>query len=226
MSDEILKEQIAYYRARAQEYDRSLRAADSTAPDSGQTHDLLAGDLAPAAHLLKQQGPFREALELACGTGIWTQVLLTIAEHVTALDAAPEMLAIARDKLGSDRIDYMQADLFHWQPDKQYDLVFFAFWLSHVPPDLLDPFLNNVARAVRPGGSLIIIDQFAPTDADRQVAREESYAERPLSDGRTFKIVKVFYDLDLLREKLAPRGFTVDAQLLGPSFFFLSARQS
>jgi 2-polyprenyl-3-methyl-5-hydroxy-6-metoxy-1,4-benzoquinol methylase len=41
----------------------------------------------------------------------------------------------------------------------QYDLVFFANWLSHIPPQQLDAFLGIVARAVRPGGSLVIVDQ-------------------------------------------------------------------
>ena len=33
---------------------------------------------------------------------------------------------------------YIEADPFHWQPTEQLDAVFFAFWLSHVPPDRFD----------------------------------------------------------------------------------------
>ncbi len=221
--DKIIDEQIAYYRARAQEYDASLSVATPSSPGIPRV-DQFQGELASAANLLKQQGPSNETLELACGTGIWTQLLLTISNHVTALDAAPEMLAIARAKLGDDRIDYHQADLFQWQPDKQYDLVFFAFWLSHVHPDALDSFLDAASRAVKPAGRLIIIDQYVPTNSDAQVARDEIYAERPLQDGRTFTIVKVFYSLDLLREKLTNLGFSVQPVPVGSSFFYLSAQ--
>jgi ubiquinone/menaquinone biosynthesis C-methylase UbiE len=222
MKKEIIDEQIAYYRARAQEYDASLIGAGN-ASSSPAHADIFEGDLARLAHLLQQQGPYEQALELACGTGIWTGTLLTIARHVTALDAAPEMLAIARRKHGDEHIDYQQANLFHWQPAQQYDLVFFAFWLSHVPPDALDPFLASASRAVKPGGRLIIIDQYAPLPGDLAVAKDDLYAERPLSDGRTFTIVKVFYDLDLLRRKLSNLGFEVHVEAVGNSFFFLTA---
>src|SRR4026208_645508 len=121
MNDSILDEQIQYYRARAQEYDASIVEAT----------DLLA----PGKILLLNLGKFDSILELACGTGIWTETLLQMGDKVIAMDAAPEMLEIARQKLGEERIQYQQADLFRWQPDRQYDLVFFANWLSHVPPD-------------------------------------------------------------------------------------------
>jgi ubiquinone/menaquinone biosynthesis C-methylase UbiE len=220
LSDDILREQVDYYRARAQEYDQSILEADFFA-SGGENEE--GGALAVAARRLSALGPFERALELACGTGIWTQVLVTIAKEVTAVDAAPEMLEIARSKLGDANVSYEQADLFEWQPTQEYDLVFFGFWLSHVPPEALDPFLENVWRAVRPGGKLVIIDEYAPTDEDRLVATDDMHALRPLNDGRTFTIVKVFYDLGLLEERLARLGFAVKADKLDKIFFFLSA---
>jgi ubiquinone/menaquinone biosynthesis C-methylase UbiE len=219
---DILNEQIAYYRARASEYDQTVLG--SSLDPAGGRRDQFPGGLAEARDLLSQQGPFHNALELACGTGIWTEVLTTIADNITVIDAAPEMLAIVRQKLGDDRITYRQADLLSWQPDEQHDLVFFAFWLSHVPPEALDSMLANAARALAPGGRLIIIDQYAPTPADSRIARGEIYAERPLLDGRIFTIVKVFYTLDYLRDKLSQLGLQADAQELGASFFFLTAQ--
>jgi trans-aconitate methyltransferase len=52
---------------------------------------------------------------------------------VTALDAAPEMLALARNRVADPRVKFVCADLFTWRPDRRYDVVFFGFWLSHVP---------------------------------------------------------------------------------------------
>jgi ubiquinone/menaquinone biosynthesis C-methylase UbiE len=150
-------------------------------------------------------------------------VLLTIGQQITAVDAAPEMLEIARRKLGDAPVRYRQADLFQWEPTQEYDLVFFAFWLSHVPPEALDAFLEKVCRAVRPGGHLVIVDQCAPSEEDRLVAKDGIYAVRPLRDGRTFTIVKVFYDLALLQGKLIHMGFEAEAHELGGTFFFLSA---
>src|SRR5688572_20865847 len=111
MKDSILNEQIEYYRARAQEYDASMTEAT----------DLLL----PGRALLLNLGRFDSILELACGTGIWTETLLQMGNEVTVVDAAPEMLDMARKKLGEERIKYQQADLFQWEPAQRYGLVFF-----------------------------------------------------------------------------------------------------
>lgn len=222
-NDAVINEQISYYRARAAEYDRTVLGPDASAEAQA---DHFQGDLGTARDLLQQQGPFQSTLELACGTGIWTGVLASISEQVTAVDASPEMLEIVRGKMGDRDVAYKQADLFNWQPEHSYDLVFFAFFLSHVPPERLDSFLAAAASAVNSGGSVIIIDQYAPTQADNQVASGDIYAERPLQDGRTFTIIKVFYDIEVLHTSLANLGFEVEARALGNTFFFLTARRS
>ena len=141
----ILHEQIEYYRARAQEYDRSISGAIPV--------------FEPATRMLTQLGKFNRVLELACGTGFWTKHLLQISDHVIAADAAPEMLQIAREQIGDERITYQQLDLFQWQPDETFDLVFFANWLSHVPPEALDDFLNKVRASLKAGGCIAFVDQ-------------------------------------------------------------------
>jgi ubiquinone/menaquinone biosynthesis C-methylase UbiE len=207
VEDPILDEQLAYYRARAPEYDASV---------AGVTRLV-----ARATPLLQRMGPRQQVLELACGTGTWTHVLLTIGQEITAIDAAPEMLQIARQKLGATAVRYEQANLFHWEPRHVYDLVFCADWVSHVPPGRLDAFLEQVRRAVRPQGHLVIIDQYAPTAEDQRLATGDIYATRPLRDGRCFTIVKVFYDLMLLQDKLRNLGFAVAVHTLSDVFALL-----
>jgi len=210
MSDSILNEQIEYYRARAQEYDESISEAV----------DLLK----PGKELLLQLGKFDSILELACGTGMWTETLTHMGKEVTAVDAAPEMLEIARQKLGEENIQYQQADLFHWEATQQYDLVFFANWLSHVPPEALDEFLKKVKQAVRDGGQIAMIDQYSPSDSDKQVATDDIYAKRPIQDGRQFTIVKAFYNLEYLQGKFESQGFEVSVDKFADVFFFLNAK--
>lgn len=204
----ILHEQIEYYRARAQEYDRSISGAIPV--------------FEPAIGMLTQLGKFNQVLELACGTGFWTKHLLQIGEHVTATDAAPEMLQIAREYAGDERITYQQLDLFQWQPNETFDLVFFANWLSHVPPEVVDDFLNKVRASLKAGGYIALVDQHAPSEADSAIAKENIYAVRPLEDGREFTIVKAFYNLNELEEKLKKLGFVVTSQKFSETFFFLS----
>jgi len=138
------------------------------------------------------------------------------------------MLDIAQRKLGNAPVHYQQANLFEWEPVQQYDLVFFAFWLSHVPPERLSAFLNKVKRAVRPGGYVVMIDQYAPTEEDRRLVKEGEggtiYAERSLRDGQTFTILKVFYDVMVLQEIFLHLGFESTIHQLDDSFVFFSAR--
>ncbi len=61
---------------------------------------------------LEEFHPSGDVLELACGPGAWTQELLRYASTLTALDAAPEMLAIAVARVGDGRVQFVEADLF------------------------------------------------------------------------------------------------------------------
>lgn len=220
MTDQhILRDQMNYYRLMAEEYDAT----------TGQIEDLQHA-FARARELLQQLGPCEQMLELACGTGAWTRALLPLGGELTAIDASSEMLALARRKVGNALVKFQQADLFLWQPSQQYDLVFFANWLSHVPPRRLDAFLNTVARAVRPGGSLAVMDQYAPMQEDQEISvqTEEGaiYANRSLRSGQTFTIVKVFYDLRIIENLLDALGFTVSIHTLDDIFYFLEAQRT
>jgi trans-aconitate methyltransferase len=219
MDQHILHDQMTYYRKRAQEYDET----------TSQTEDVQRA-FARARELLQQLAPVEQVLELACGTGTWTRALLPLGRELTAIDASPEMLALARQKVGNAVVQFQQADLFQWQPRQQYDLVFFANWVSHVPPQRLDAFLGTVARAVRPGGTLAMVDQYAPMQEDRELIVRDAeegaiYARRSLLNGQTFLIVKVFYDLQSIENLLDALGFAVTVHKLDDIFFFLQAQR-
>ncbi|MGN9788245.1 class I SAM-dependent methyltransferase [Nonomuraea sp. ZG12] len=84
--------------------------------------------------------PTGSLLELACGPGRWTAQLLQHATDVTAVDASPEMLAIASTRVGEDeRVRFVSADLFRWQPDRCYDVVFFGTGCHTFPPNASRP---------------------------------------------------------------------------------------
>ena len=81
------------------------------------------------------------------------------AESVTAVDASPEMIEIASARVGGDaRVRFVQADLFRRRPERRYDVVFFGFWLSHVPPERFESFWSLVAECLAPGGRVLFAD--------------------------------------------------------------------
>src|SRR5947209_5211250 len=125
-SADILKDQIAYYRARAGEYDawwfRKGRYDRGPEQNARWHADTAAVDAALQAWL-SQRRP-RNALELACGTGLFTRHLAPRVERLTAVDASPEVLAINRARVAAKNIRYDEADLFAWSPSERYDCVF------------------------------------------------------------------------------------------------------
>lgn len=213
MDDRVLREQSEYYQARAGEYDESLRGIGPGEQANEEWLQIVSG--------LRALKPVEEVLELACGTGIWTQELVKIGRSVTALDGSTEMIAINRSKTAGTAIEYQCIDLFQWDPETQYDLVFFAFWLSHVPPAHLGDFLNKVARATRPGGRVFIVDE---PQSDRNISGpnvDGVYQQRTLNDGRSFQIVKVYYDPQEIERHFLGQGFKQDSSVLGSVFFSL-----
>lgn len=226
MSDTpILQQQIAYYRARASEYDEWFYRLNRYDKGDDLNHQWFE-DVAILMQAVSGLGHVGSALELACGTGIWTRELVKLADQVTALDASPEMIALNRAKLNAPNVTYQQVDLFDWQPDQQYDLVFFAFWLSHVPPERLAVFLATVSRAVRPGGRVFMIDSrendISPANDNPLRPDEHIERTRKLNDGREFKIIKVFYQPADLRAALTEAGFSASAHTTPHHFIYAS----
>ena len=157
-------------------------------------------------------GPTGDVLELACGTGWWTEELLKYTDRLTAVDASDEVLQLNRERVG-EGVRYIKADLFAWQPDRQYDVVFFSFWLSHVPPSQFAPFWARVQAALKPGGRVFFIDSQRSqtgTAADQTLQPDEQYEQtRRLNDGQSYTIVKIYYSPADLAARLASLGWDI-----------------
>ena len=192
-SDALLAEQILYYRAIAPEYE------DHAIPGPGED-ELIAA--------IEAFQPNGDVLELACGAGAWTERLLHHAATVTAVDAAPEMLARAKARVG-DRVRFVQADLFAWTPDRRYDVVFFSSWLSHVPLDRFDAFWSFVADCLRPSGRVFFIDDAYRPPEELIEGESSSTIRRRLNDGTAYRAVKVPHRPADLEDRLRRLGWNV-----------------
>lgn len=212
VSSETLDEMVDYYRARANEYDewfyrrgRYNHGAETNARWLSEMNEVFAA--------LDASGMQGDVLELAPGTGIWTERLLHSATSITAVDASPEMIAINRARVASERVSYLQADLFTWQPTRTYDAVCFCFWISHIPAERLPTFLGMVAAALRPGGKIFFVDgqrEPSSTATDHQLpAAGTQVMTRRLNDGREFQVVKNFYEPASLAASFAAMNLNV-----------------
>jgi SAM-dependent methyltransferase len=99
--------------------------------------------------------PVGVALDAACGTGRYAEILAGRGHRVIGMDGSPEMLARARTRV--PRGEFVVGDL-HRLPvaDAGADLVVCGLALTHVP--VLEPVLAEFARVLRPGGHLVLAD--------------------------------------------------------------------
>jgi SAM-dependent methyltransferase len=201
---DVVSQQKLYYAQRAPEYDDwwHRRGRYELEPDA------LArwrADAAEAETALERLVPLGAVLELAAGTGIWTRRLVRLAERGVAVDANPETLA-----LNTPEAELVRADVFEWRPARTFDLVFFSFWLSHVPEARFEEFWTLVRTALGPGGRVFLVDSGAGDTAHTGTDQDGSEETRSLSDGRTFRIVKRRWAPGELAERVRPFGFDLE----------------
>jgi cyclopropane fatty-acyl-phospholipid synthase-like methyltransferase len=228
---EVLAEQVSYYRARAAEYDawfnREGRYDRGEAATAAWRRELEV--VRTLLGSLELDG--REVLELAPGTGLWTRHLVEAGANVTAVDASPEMLEALGERVGVDRVECVVADLFEWRPTRRFDAVVSCFFVSHVPDERLDGFLDLVRSALGAAGQVFLLDGLrteSSTARDHVLpANGDQTMLRRLEDGREFTIVKRFRTDGELRLACAAHGLEVVVQRT-PTYFqaVLGSRRS
>jgi demethylmenaquinone methyltransferase/2-methoxy-6-polyprenyl-1,4-benzoquinol methylase len=239
----VIDEQIAYYRARAGEYDDWWLRRDEF--DLGEEFtEAWSADGDELRAWLRSALPGGDVLELAAGSGNWTAELLALAETVTAVDASPEMLALNRAKNAGagEGLATVEADLFVWGPPRRYDAVFSSFWISHVPASHWADHWDLVDRALVPGGTALFLDNAHPDHArhrehadwpeaaglrapDRPDDRGETMSRR-LRDGSTYEIVKRYWHPAELERDLAGLGWAAEVRTTSFAFLHGTARRA
>jgi SAM-dependent methyltransferase len=210
--EEVLNEQQQYYDERAPEYDDwwYRRNAFDEGPEANARWLTEASVVDDA---LESAGLVGDVLELAAGTGVWSQKLLKSASTLTLLDGSAHMLA-HNPATADPRIRTVQADIFAWRAQRTFDAVFFGFWISHVPRDLFARFLQSVAGHLRPGGKFFFVDNRRRPEASAPhvVGQQGELMTRRLANGKTSTIVKNYYSTDEITSACTGAVLTVEVQ--------------
>ena len=198
---------VAYYAARAQEYEKIYDKPERQA------------DLTQLSAQLQTLFRDRQLLEIACGTGWWTRRLAPAVRSVLATDINEPVLDIARSLIDpAAPVQFQQDDLFNSRIRQRFDALFGGFIWSHIPLEQLDDFLGRCCRWLHPGGRLVLADnRFVPgsnTPISHTDARGNTYQTRRLDDGSTHQVLKNFPEPDFLKEKLAPHCRNVALHML------------
>jgi SAM-dependent methyltransferase len=191
---------VEYYARRASEYERIYEKPerrDDLRALTRHLQELLAGE---------------DVLELACGTGFWTQVIAPVIHSLVSTDASPEVLALARRKsypTGRVRVEladaYTPGDI-----EGRFTAGFAAFWWSHVPRGDLPRFLAALHRRLGTGARVVFCDnryvEGSSTPIGRVDAAGNTYQRRRLENGEEYEVVKNFPSATELKSIICGNG--------------------
>jgi ubiquinone/menaquinone biosynthesis C-methylase UbiE len=175
-----------YYARRAREYEQIYQRAERQ-EDLQKLRERITGNF---------EG--KHVLEIACGTGFWTEVLAECACSVTATDVSEQMLSIARVKpFDSHKVTLAQADAYALPGFRRhFNAGLAGFWWSHVPKGRLPGFLHDFHRSFVPGSTFMFIDNIFVEGISTPISRRDddgnTWQVRKLQDGSTHEVPKNF----------------------------------
>jgi ubiquinone/menaquinone biosynthesis C-methylase UbiE len=150
-----------------------------------------------------------DVLEIACGTGYWTERISLVARSILALDQSIELLAIARKKALQNAY-YQHEDAYLLSKIRgEFSASFSGFWWSHIPKPKIQYFLHQLHRKLTPGATIIFIDNNFVAGSNHAIAQTDAdgntYQTRHLPDGSSHKILKNFPTDQELKQSM-PEG--------------------
>jgi len=176
---------VNYYRLRASEHEKVY-----SKPERQE-------DLASACLILKDLFEGKQVLEIACGTGYWTEKICSTASSVVATDINQAVLEIARLKsFPKNNVQFSVLDMYKDNHPKKFDTLFGAFIWSHIKLQDIPAFLNKMTTMVKPCGRLVFMDNNYVEGSNHPVTQKDEYGNtyqlRKLEDGSPHIILKNF----------------------------------
>ena len=199
----LVEEMREYYGARAPWHDFYMGYTDNAALE-----ELLAPIVAVVEELLSG----RDVLEVACGTGNWTQVLARRAASVLATDVNETTLRRAKAKdHPAGAAKFQVADAYALEGVLGgFTGAFASDWWSHVPGSLLPNFLDSLHGRLEGGARVVFLDMLPREHPDLTPYRHDgdgnAICRRTLPDGRVFDVVKNFPSRSEILESVTGRG--------------------
>ncbi len=193
------KDLISYYKLRALEYEKIYSKPERQ------------DDLKSLGQILQKMFAGKKVLEIACGTGFWTEQIAHTADSIVAKDINTEVLEIAEQKLyAKNNVSFECEDLYKPNTEYTYEALFAGFIWSHIKLEDLPEFIAVLNTSVLPGSTIVLVDNNFVKGSNLPITetddRGNTYQSRELSDGSKHQVLKNFPSQDFLQSTFADYG--------------------
>ena len=193
---------VAYYHARANEYEKIYQK-----PERQQ-------DIITATEILQETFVNKNVLEIACGTGFWTERIATTALSVIATDINQAVLDVAKQKTYSNgTVTFKLENIFSPLTERKYESLFGGFIWSHIKLEELDIFIDHINKAVEPNGMVVLMDNLYVEGSSTPITETDikgnTYQKRILEDGTNHMVLKNFPSEEFIFKLLAGKACNI-----------------
>ena len=190
---------ITYYKDRAKEYEKIYSKPE-------RQNDLLV-----AEKILQDTFADKDILEIACGTGYWTQKISITSKSILAIDINDAVIEIARSKTYSPgEVSFQTADIFNLTFAAKHKYLFGGFIWSHIKLEDLNNFICKVHSIVEDHGTIVFMDNNYVAGSNLPVTQIDNlgntYQTRTLENGTAHKVLKNFPTETFIRQLLTDRA--------------------
>ena len=164
-----------------------------------------------ARHFLQDIFAGKNLLEIACGTGYWTEILAKTAHSIFATDINDSVLEVAKSKnYYPATVRFEKGDLFHLPDMDEFEGLFGGFIWSHIKLQELGTFISITNQQVKKGGVVVFMDNNYVEGSNLPICERDdfgnTYQIRTLEDGTTHKVVKNFPTEYFIRQNLEEKA--------------------
>jgi demethylmenaquinone methyltransferase/2-methoxy-6-polyprenyl-1,4-benzoquinol methylase len=202
-----------YYSRRASQYEKIYKKPERQA------------DLESLKRLAKDFLQNKSVLEIACGTGYWTEIISSTTHSIVAIDSSKEVLDIARFKsYNKKNVKFINDDALSLSKIKiEFDSAFCGFWLSHLKKKNLEPFIVNLQKKLKEDSVVVMIDnnyvEGSSTVVNRTDKEGNTYQLRKLEDGSEYELLKNFYSEVELKNIF--RNYSVNFEIFNFKYYWM-----
>ena len=189
---------VSYYKERAKEYEKIYSKPER------QEALMLSGQI------LQDIFCNKDVLEIACGTGYWTQKISKTARSVLATDINEAVIEIAKLKEYTHApVDFQIMDIFNFKNVYKHESLFGGFIWSHIKLQDLPGFVDTINRLVKSGGTVAFMDNNYVEKSNLPITDTDefgnTYQERKLENGNIHKVLKNFPTNDFIPQLLSDK---------------------